>query len=105
MLSLKLLPSIWMGALVPAEELKDIVSVYSLKRNQDPAPRLHYSFLTAPPLFLHSLPSLISNYLNLPLGTLGRSWRLNEAYFLQTRNRGLRKGLYLRGLQGLAWFQ
>ncbi|XP_049566959.1 thioredoxin domain-containing protein 8 isoform X2 [Orcinus orca] len=31
------------------------------------------------------------NYLNLPLGTQGRSWRLNEAYFQQTRN-GTQKG-------------
>ena len=27
-------------------------------------------------------PSLISNCSNLPFGTQGRSWRLNEAYFL-----------------------
>ena len=62
--------------------------VYSLRRNQDPALRLHYCFLTAPPLFLHSLPSLISNCLNLPFGTQGRSRRLNEAKFLQTRHTG-----------------
>ena len=43
--------------------------IYSLRRNQDPAPRLHYCFLTVPPLFLHPLPSLISNCLNLPFGT------------------------------------
>ena len=35
--------------------------VYSLRMNQDPAPRLHYCFLTAPPWSLHPLPSLISN--------------------------------------------
>ena len=39
-------------------------------------------------LSLHPLPSLISNCLNLPLGTQGRPWRLNEAHFLKTRNRG-----------------
>ena len=33
---------------------------------QDPAPRLHYCFLTAPPLSLHPLPSLISTCLNCP---------------------------------------
>ena len=33
--------------------------VYSLRRNQDPAPSLYYCFLTAPPLFLHPLPSLM----------------------------------------------
>ena len=46
--------------------------VYSLRRNQDPAPRLHYCFLTSPPLSLHPLPSLISNCLNLPFKTRGR---------------------------------
>ena len=57
--------------------------VYSLRRNQDPARRLHYYFLTAPPLFLHSLLSEISNCLNLPFGTQGKSRRLNEADFLK----------------------
>ena len=37
---------------------------------------------TVPPLSPHPLPSLISNCLNLLVGTLGRSWRLNEAEFL-----------------------
>ena len=32
--------------------------------------------LTAPPLSLHLLPSLISNCLNLPIGTQARLWRL-----------------------------
>ena len=53
-----------------------------------PAKPLHCCFLTAPPLFLHSLPSLISNCLNLPFGTQGKSRWLNKAYFLQTGNRG-----------------
>ena len=51
-----------------------------------------YCLLTAPPSFLHPLPPLISNYLNLPFGTQGRSRRLNEEYFLPTR-----KDLYLEG--------
>ena len=47
--SLKLLPSTWMRALVPTEELKDnvicvcvcvCVCVYFFLKNQDPAPRL-----------------------------------------------------------------
>lgn len=54
--------------------------------NQEPAPRLYYCFLIALLLFLHLLPSLISSSLNLPLGTQGRSWKLCEDYFLQTRN-------------------
>ena len=50
--------------------------IYSLKRNQDPAPRLHYCLLTVPPWSQHPLPSLISTCLNLPFGTQGWSWRL-----------------------------
>ena len=53
--------------------------MYPLRGNKDPVPRLHYCFLTALPLSLNLLPSLISNYLNLPFGTQGRSWRLDEA--------------------------
>ena len=37
-------------------------------RNQDPAPRLHYCFPAAPPLFLLPFPSLISTIWNLPFG-------------------------------------
>ena len=33
-------------------------------------------------LVVHTLPSLITNGLNLPIGTQRRSWRLNEDYFL-----------------------
>ena len=80
--------STWMGALVIAK-LKDVL-LYSL-RNQDPAPRLHSCFLTVPPLFLHSLPSLISNCLNLPFGTQAMSRRLNDACFLRIRQR-IQKG-------------
>ena len=62
---------------------------------EDPAPRLHCCFLTAPP---RSLPPLMSNCLDLP-GTQGRLQRLKEACFLQTRNGGHRKavGSFLRG--------
>ena len=66
-----------------------------LKRGS--CPRVHYGFSTVPPLSLHPLPSLISNFLNLAFGTQERSGRLDEAYFLQTRNRGHRKDLYPRG--------
>ena len=61
---------------------------------------LHCCFLTPPPLFLHPLPSLISSCLNLPLGTQGRSRRLNEAYCLRIRNREHRKYLYPGAPQG-----
>ena len=70
-----------------------------LEEEPGPCPMLHYSFLISPPLFLHSLTSLISNCLNLPFATQGRSRRLNETYFPQTRNGGHRNDLYLGGPQ------
>ena len=48
-------------------------------------------FFDYSPLSLLLLPSLISNYFNLPLGTQGRLWKLSEAHFLKTRNEGHRK--------------
>ena len=57
--------------------------MYPLRRNQDPAPRLHYCFLAAPPLSLHPLPSLISSCSNLPFGSQGRSWRLESIPYKQ----------------------
>ena len=72
-------------------------SVYSLRKNQDPAPKaallFDNSFLIASVLLLHPLPSLISNSLNLLFGTQGRSRRLDEASFLQIRNRRPRKDI------------
>ena len=94
-LNLKLPSSTWVRALVAAEELKDTEFcsimqdyVYPLSRNQDLAALPHSCFLTALPLFLHPLTSLISNCLNLFFGTQGMSRRLKEAYLLQIRNRG-----------------
>ena len=55
-------------------------------------------FLTTP-----LLPSLISSCLNLTFGTQGRSRRLNEAYFLPTRNGGHRKALVPR-CPSRSWF-
>ena len=66
------------------EELKDSIMRSPFSGNQDPLSRL-YHHLIVPPLFLYPLPSLISNCLNPPFGTQGRSRRLNEAYILQTR--------------------
>ena len=86
-----------MGALAPAEEAEYIV-IYSLRKNQDDAFLLHYCFLTAPHLFLHSLPSLISNSLNLPFGTQGRSKRLKP---LKNKKWGHRKDLYLGELHSV----
>ena len=83
-LSLKWPSSTWVGGL-RSRRTQRYCYVYFLRRNQDPIPRLHHCFLTLPPLFLHSPPTLISKCLNLPFGTQGRSKRLNEAHFLQTR--------------------
>ena len=63
------------GSFSSSEELKDIVVYIPLGGNQDPAPRVHYCFLTTPHLSLHPLLSLISNCLNLPFGTQGRGYR------------------------------
>ena len=57
--------------------------VYPFTMNQDPAPSLHYCFLTAFPLFLYSLTSLITSCLNLPFGTQGRSRRLKPFSYKQ----------------------
>ena len=44
---------------------------YPFEGNQDPGPRPHCSFLTAPPFSLQLLSSLLRNYSDLPIG---RSW-------------------------------
>ena len=59
----------------------------SLEAELDPAPRLYYCFLIAPPLSLHTLPFLISSCLNLPFGTQGRSWRLESIPFKKETKR------------------
>ena len=84
-LSLKLPFSHLGGGPSSVEGLKDIVMLIFLSRNQDPVSRL-YHYLIVSPLFLDPLPSLISNCLNPPFQTQGRSRRLNEAYILQARN-------------------
>ena len=99
--SLKLPSSTWVGDSSSVEELKDTVTHISLSRNQDPVWRLfHHLFL----LFLYSLPSLISNCLNPPFGTQGKSRRLNEAYTLQIRNGEHTADLYSRAPQSPAQF-
>ena len=55
-------------------------SPWDLKES-DTTEGLNKHFLAAPPFFLHSLPSLISNCLNLPFEIQKMSWRLNETYF------------------------
>ena len=72
-------------------------SPWGLKES-DTTEGLNKYFLAAPPLFLHSLPSLISNCLNLPFEIQKRSWRLNETYFQQIRS-GSQKGLVLSSVE------
>ena len=90
-LSLKLSTSIWMGTLVPAEELKGIIIMYiscgETRTRSCPKAAL---------LFLLSLTSLISNSLNLTFRTQGRWRRLNEACFLLSRNKEHRKAFVPR---------
>ena len=93
-LSLKLPSSTWVSALVPAEELKDRAVYITWGGTRTLPPSSHCCFLIVPTSFLHSLPSLISNCLNLPFGTQGRSKSWNKTYFLQTGNGELGKDLY-----------
>ena len=64
--------------------------------NQNLSPRL---LLTS--LFLPGLSLSISNFLNLPIGTQERSWRLNGGYFLQLKKWGYRKSLCSGASHGL----
>ena len=52
------------GGLFSAEELEILLYIF-LAEEPRPCQRLHYCFLTAPPLSLHPLPSMTSNSLNL----------------------------------------
>ena len=91
-LSLQLPSSTWVGALVPHKNSKVLLCIFL---EEEPGPRPITALLLldcASFFFLHSLPSLISKYLNLPFGTQGRSKRLNEAYFLQTMKWWTQKG-------------
>ena len=77
-----------MWTLFSAEELKDTV-IYSFRRNQESAPRLCYSSLIVPPLFLH--PCSFPGY-QLFESTLWKSEsspRLNEAYFSKQETEGV----------------
>ena len=79
--SLKLPSSNWQGPQFHSRAQRYCyVSIYSLRRKQNPAPTLHCCFLTIFPLFLDQ------QLFEPTFGTQGRSWNLNEAYFLQIRN-------------------
>ena len=99
-LSLKLPSSTWVGA--PVLQNSKYCYACFLSKNQDLASRLYPHLIVL--LFLYPLPSLISNCLNLPFVTQGRSRRLNEAYILQTRNGEHRTDLYSRVPQSPAQF-
>ena len=79
------------GVSLPAKYLKYIAMYISLGKLRF-CPRTAYCSLTASPLSLHPLLSQISICLNQPVGSQGSSWRWNETYFLQRRNKG--KDLY-----------
>ena len=79
--------------------------MYPLRGYQEPSPRLYYCFVTASLLSLHPLLFLISNCLNLPFETQGRSWRLNESIsYKQETERGHRKPFVSRSPIGSTWF-
>ena len=59
------------GGLKFLQKNSKILFCISLRRNQDPAPRLHYC-LTGPPLFLHPLPSLTKQLFESALWNSGK---------------------------------
>ena len=92
------------GGLNSYRKTQRYCNVYPLRGNQDPAPSLHYCFLTAFPLFLHSLTFLMSNSLNLPFETQGRSEKLK--FFPYKQETGHRETFVCkRATQGPARFQ
>ena len=66
------------GSFSSVQEFKDNIIYIPWGGTRTLPPRLYYCFLTASPFSLHPLPSLISNYLNLPFETQ-RKWR-REAF-------------------------
>ena len=76
------------------------VCIYSLKRNQDPAPQLYCCFLDcssvvfASPLFLDKQGRSLFEF---ALWNSGNVEWLNEAYFLQMKKEGCRKDLFPGG--------
>ena len=78
--------------------------IYSLRRNQNPAPRLQYFLLTILPWSLHPFLSMISNCWNLTFETQGMSQRLKS--IPQRQEMGDTEKLVCPGApKGLAWFQ
>ena len=88
------------GGLFSAEEQETLLYIFLVEEPR-PCQRLHYCFLTAPPLSLHPLPSLISNSLNLSL-ELRESQRGRMKPISYKQEWGTQKGFVPP--QGLAWF-
>ena len=65
------------GVFISIKSIKILLCV-SLEVEPAPAPRLHNLILGCSSLVSTSFPSQISNYLSLPFGTQGRSWRLES---------------------------
>ena len=82
------LPSLTWWEFEYLQNSSEILLCVSLEWKPGPVPRLHYWFLTASPLSLHRFPFLISNCLNLPVGTQGRSRKLSE----ESENWGTQEG-------------
>lgn len=67
-LRVKLQSSTQVGGLSSCRRSQIYYYIYSLRRNQDPAPKSQYCFS---PFFLHLFTSLINNCLNLSFGIQG----------------------------------
>ena len=73
------------GALVLLKNSNILLCIF-IVRNQNPAPRVHYWFLTAPPFFLHYLSCLIS-FESIWICSLElKEGKKAEAFFNQIRN-------------------
>ena len=93
--NIQLTSSTWWGFQYLPKTAQRYYCVYPFKGNQNPSQVCNIvSWLL---LFLHPLSSLIINYLNLLVGTQGRSWRLDETHLLQTKTRGHRKAFVPQG--------
>ena len=94
-LNMKLPSSYWVGALVPAEELKGIYIL--LEEDPGPCPMTALLFLDCSSFVFASPPMPINTCWNLTFGAQGRSRRLNETYFPQTRIGGTERICALEG--------
>ena len=91
--------STWVGAggvLVLTEQFKDVCQIVyiSLEEELVPVLLLTYCFLTAFPLFLRSLTSLINNCLSLLFGIQGRPRRPKP---FSTKKKWTRRGFFYPG--------